>query len=152
MEEYERRGIVNRKNCKGVVNMKTLVVEDDFISRLVMQQLLSPYGECHVAIDGAESIKAFKLAKEEKKPYNLICLDIMMPGMNGHDALKIIRSLEKKEGILLGMGVKVIMTTALKNKENVFSAFNEFCDAYIVKPIDKNVLLDHLRTFGLIDK
>jgi two-component system, chemotaxis family, chemotaxis protein CheY len=130
--------------------MKTLIVEDDFTSRLLLQSILSPYGDCHVAADGIEAIEAFMLALAERSPYHLICLDIMMPKMDGQEVLRRIRHLEETEGIRDGSGVKIVMTTALKDKHNVFAAFNEQCDAYLVKPLDKTKLLDHLRDFGLI--
>jgi two-component system, chemotaxis family, chemotaxis protein CheY len=130
--------------------MKTLIVEDDFTSRLLLQKILSPYGESHIAVNGKEAIEAFMLAWAEGRLYDLICLDIMMPEMDGQEVLKRIRNMENLEGVLPGRGVKVIMTTALKDKENVFTAFNEQCDAYLIKPVDKARLLGQIREFGLI--
>ncbi|HOO45259.1 MAG TPA: response regulator [Deltaproteobacteria bacterium] len=130
--------------------MKTLIVEDDFTSRLLLQQILNPYGECHIAKDGKEAIEAYMLAWAERSRYDLICLDIMMPEMDGQEVLKRIRTMEDSEGVMPGNGVRVIMTTCLKDKKNVFTAFNEQCDAYLVKPIDKAKMLDHLHEFGLI--
>ena len=130
--------------------MKTLIVEDDFTSRLLLQQILNPYGECHIAVDGREAIEAFMLAWAEGSRYDLICLDIMMPEMDGQEVLKRIRNMEDSKGVLPGNGVKVIMTTCLRDKENVFTAFNEQCDAYLVKPIDKAKILGHLSEFALI--
>lgn len=75
--------------------MKTLIVEDDFTSRLLLQTFLNPYGESHVAVDGIEAIEAFMLACAEKYPYDLVCLDIMMPRMDGHEVLKRIRGMEE---------------------------------------------------------
>ena len=48
--------------------MKTLIVEDDFTSRLSMQAILSPYGECHIAVNGREAIQAFRLARAQGHP------------------------------------------------------------------------------------
>ena len=42
--------------------MKTLIVEDDFTGRLLLQTLLSPYGECHIAVNGREAVDAFRRA------------------------------------------------------------------------------------------
>lgn len=130
--------------------MKTLVVEDDFVSRLLLQEIISAWGECHVAVNGREAVQAFRLARQSGHPYDLICLDIMMPEMDGHAVLKEIRAEEEAEGILLGDGVKVIMTTALQDKANVFNAFRETCDAYLVKPIEKAKLVSQLRSLELI--
>ena len=130
--------------------MKILIVEDDFTSRLLLQQILTPYGECHIAKDGREAIEAFMLAWAEKSRYDLICLDIMMPEIDGQEVLKRIRAMEKTENVIPGSGAKIIMTTALKDKGNVFTAFNEQCDGYLVKPIDKTKLISYLTEFGLI--
>jgi two-component system, chemotaxis family, chemotaxis protein CheY len=64
--------------------MRCLIVEDDFVGRKLMQKYLSDYGECDVAVDGEEAVEAFRQAVENETPYDLICLDIMMPNMNGH--------------------------------------------------------------------
>ncbi len=130
--------------------MKSLIVEDDFTSRLLMQKFLTPYGESHVAVNGNEAIAAFKNAIYSNEPYHLICLDIMMPEMDGHTALKEIRAFEESKGIMVGDGVKVIMTTALSDMNNKLKAVKGFSDAYLVKPVDRSKLLDLLHSFGLI--
>ncbi|MBK7455781.1 MAG: response regulator [Anaerolineales bacterium] len=130
--------------------MKSLIVEDDFASRLLMQNFLLPHGESHVAINGKEAITAFSIAINSSEPYQLVCLDIMMPEMDGQTALKEIRTIEESRGIMLGDGVKIIMTTALSDIDNKIKAVNEFCDGYLVKPIDRSKLLELIRSFGLI--
>jgi two-component system, chemotaxis family, chemotaxis protein CheY len=129
--------------------MKCLIVEDDFVGRKLMQKYLSDYGECDVAVDGEEAVDAFRLAMENELPYDLICLDIMMPNMNGHEALNAIRRIENQHGINGLDGVKVIMTTALGDSENVMGSFREGCEAYIVKPVRKDVLLREIEKLGL---
>lgn len=130
--------------------MKILIVEDDFTCRLLLQKILSIYGECHIAVNGKEALDAFDLALREGKPYQLICLDVMMPEMDGMEALRKIRDMEEEKGINSSMGVKIIMTTALGDPKNVVGAFKSLCDAYLVKPVNKSKLLDYLRSFGLI--
>ena len=92
--------------------MKTLIVEDDFISRRILAQMLSPYGDCDIAIDGEEAFLAFQLALDADAPYDLVCMDIMMPHLDGQGALKLIRAFEKDRGIAEAQGVKVFMTSA----------------------------------------
>lgn len=130
--------------------MKTLIVEDDFTSRLFLQGLLSPYGDCHLSVNGREAILAFDSALEEKKPYDLVCLDIMIPEMDGQETLKRIREAESGAGIAPSDGVKIIMTTALDDSKNIMAAFREQCDLYLVKPIDRDKLIESLRTMKLI--
>jgi two-component system chemotaxis response regulator CheY len=130
--------------------MKCLIVEDDFAARKLLQVYLSDYAECFVAVNGHEVVEAVREALDEGQPYDLICLDIMMPEMDGHKALEAIRQLEKEHGIGGLDGVKVIMTTALDDSRNIMGAFRTGCEAYIVKPIRKEKLIDEMTKLGLL--
>ena len=130
--------------------MRTLIVEDDFTSRLLLQSFLSHYGECHIAVNGREAVEAFRAAQKSGQTYDLICLDIMMPEMDGHEAIKQIRALEEASGTLSSNGAKIIMTTALDDVHNVVRSFKSLCDAYLFKPIDTAKLLGHIRGMQLI--
>lgn len=129
--------------------MKILIVEDDFMSRKLMLAYLSSLGECDVAANGREALEAYTGALDWAKPYNLICLDIMMPGMNGQEVLKHIRDIEEERGILPPEAAKVIMTTALKDSGNIMNAFKSQCEAYLVKPIDREKLMQQIKFLGL---
>ena len=130
--------------------MKILVVEDDSAGRLLMQRLLEPYGEVHVAVNGRDAVATFHLAMTQGEPYHLVCLDIMMPEADGHEVLKEIRNMEESCNVAdRQSSAKVIMTTALADPANVIKASQERCDAYIAKPITKMALLDKMRSLGL---
>ncbi len=131
-------------------HLRMLLVEDDFTSRLLLQSFLAHYGVCHVAVNGKEAIAAFRAALESGNPYDLICMDIMMPEMDGQTAVKEIRAIEETAGTLSTNGVKIIMATALDDVKNVTQSFQSLCDAYLVKPIDTGKLLAHLRDLHLI--
>ncbi len=131
--------------------MRILIAEDDLVSRRLLEAMLSPYGECHTAVDGKEAVESFKMAYEEKKPYDLVCLDIMMPNIDGQEALKRIRAMEKENGVKGSDEVKVIMTSALDDPKTVVEAYYRGgATAYIVKPVDKHKLLNEIRSLGLI--
>jgi two-component system chemotaxis response regulator CheY len=130
--------------------MRALVVEDDFTSRLLLQTYLARFGECHVAINGREAVEAFRIAKDSDTPYDLICMDIMMPEQDGQSALREIRAIEEAGGTLSTTGVKIIMVTALDNVKEVVKSFNALCDAYVFKPVDTAQLLKHLKALALI--
>lgn len=132
--------------------MKTLIIDDDFTSRKLLSKILSKYGETDVAVDGKEAVKAFKISLDENNPYDLLCLDIMMPEMNGQETLKEIRRLENEKGIYGLDGVKIIMVTALSDSQNICTAFREQCEAYIIKPIEKDKLLKKLYDFKLVSE
>lgn len=132
--------------------MRVLVVEDDFTSRKILQKILAPYGEVHIAVNGLEAVEAFTQSLDDEHHYDLICMDIMMPEMDGQTALKRIRALEKDRGILPSNEAKVIMTTALDDPKNVVEAYYKGgATSYVPKPIDKHMLLHLLKNLGLIE-
>lgn len=131
--------------------MKTLIVEDDFTSRFFLQKMMVKYGYCDVAVNGKEALDAFILAYEEGSPYDLILLDIMMPEMNGKEALKRIRSYERSINVSYKKEVKIIMLTALDSPQDVIESFYEGgCSAYIVKPVEKVKLVEVLKEYKLL--
>jgi two-component system chemotaxis response regulator CheY len=130
--------------------MRILVVEDDYISRRLLCRYLEPFGECEEAVNGNEAVDAIRRALASDEYFDLICLDIMMPGMDGHQALLIIRQLEAENGMPLGRGAKVIMTSAMEDNQCIMQALNASADGYVVKPIEKRSFIETLKETGLI--
>ena len=130
--------------------MRVLIAEDDMASRKFLYKFLSAYGDCDVTVDGMEAIDAFLLAWDEGSPYDLICLDIMMPKVDGLKALKTIRDLEQHKGIEEAQRVKIIMTTALNDPQTVGNSFQDGCQGYAAKPIDTVKFLEVVKKLGLI--
>ena len=131
--------------------MKTLIVEDDFTSRLLLQEILKAWGAAHVAVNGREALDAVRIGLETGVPYDLVCMDIMMPELNGHKAVGGIRELEREKGVVPEKAAKIVMTSALGDMKNVMTAYGNLCDAYLVKPIRKDALLAELVKLKLID-
>ena len=130
--------------------MKILLAEDDFVTRKFVMNFLSKYGECDVTVDGMEAVDAFMMALEDDDPYDLVVLDIMMPVMDGYQALKGIRNIEKERNITGDAAAKVIMATALNEEKNVKMAFDLGCTIYSGKPIDQARFEQGLKKLGLI--
>lgn len=129
--------------------LKILIAEDDMISRKLLWNVLEDYGECDLVVNGIEAIDAFMLATKEKKPYDLICLDIMMPKVDGIKVLKTIRELEMQNAD--NKNSKIIMVTALSETEVVDDSFEKGADAYATKPLDIDKLIEVLRNLELVD-
>jgi two-component system chemotaxis response regulator CheY len=127
--------------------MKVLVLEDDFGCRLVLQRALSGFGEVHVAVTGSEALSAYNVAQAEGVPYDLICLDIMVPEVSGLSVLQQIRSYESEHG---AVPAKILMTTAVGSKDDVVAAIRGGCDGYLVKPIEKAKLMAQLKKWHLL--
>lgn len=130
--------------------MRVLIVEDDLVSRKFLSKFLALYGEIDVVVDGLEALDAYLLSVKDDQPYDLICLDIMMPKVDGVKVLKAIRDYETSKGFLLEKRVKVIMTTALQETQLVQQAFEYGCEAYAAKPIDTERFLEVLQKLGII--
>lgn len=130
--------------------MKILLAEDDYATRKFMSGFLSKYGECDVTVDGMEAVDAFLMALEDEDPYDLVCLDVMMPVMDGYQARLGIRNLEKQKNIPKDQEVKVIMTTALNDEQNVKMAFELGCTIYSGKPIDQARFEQAMKKLNLI--
>lgn len=129
--------------------MKILVTEDDFCSRELLKEIMSSYGTVYLANNGREGVDAFMHNLTSTEPFDLICLDIMMPVMDGQEALKEIRRIEREKGIAGTDAVKIIMTTALSDSINIMQALmNGGCDAYINKPISADEIKNILPKLG----
>ena len=131
--------------------LKILIVEDDFMVRQVIRDILDEYGVVDIAVNGEEAVQAFRVAWRKHAPYDLICMDIMMPTMDGNEALVKIRDVEKTLGITVSEEVKVIMISALDDAKTVVKAYSKGgATSYIVKPIEKERLIMEMRAIGLI--
>ena len=129
--------------------MRILIAEDDFASRKFMQKYLTNFGDCDITIDGEEAVEAFKMALEDDEPYDLICLDIMMPAMDGYQVLKVVREIENENNRTGDQAVKIIMTTALNAERNIKAAFDMGCTVYCAKPIDLDKFEEVLKKIGI---
>jgi two-component system chemotaxis response regulator CheY len=131
-------------------NLRALIAEDDYTSRLLLESFLSKYAECRVAANGREAVEAVRAALDRGQGYDLICMDIMMPEMDGRDAVRLIRAMEEARGIFSARSAKIIMTTAVDDVKDVVRCFMELCDSYLLKPIDLNELLSQMKSYQLV--
>ncbi|MBF0097619.1 MAG: response regulator [Magnetococcales bacterium] len=134
--------------------MKTLIADDEFANRELLKHFLRPYGDCFLAEDGATAVALFKSHLASGKPFDLVMMDIMMPNMDGQEAVREMRRLEKE---LYGPSADssrfslIIMQTSLDDpKHLVESYFKGKCNGYLTKPITQEVLLDKLQKHNLI--
>ena len=119
--------------------MRTLIVEDDFTSRILLQSLLSQYGECHIAVNGREAVAAFRTAQESGKAYDLICMDIMMPEMDGYETMQVIRQNPSFRRL------PIIALTAKAMKGDREKCLEAGASEYLAKPVNTEQLLSSLR-------
>lgn len=131
--------------------MRILIVEDDMASRKLLERFLSRFGTCEIAVNGLEALEAFLTAHKEKNSFSLICLDIMMPKLDGLRVLRAIRDYEEQKQLDTSARAKVIMTTALNDQKTVMESYEIGCEGYAWKPLDLDKLKEVLVNLKLID-
>ncbi len=131
--------------------MRILIVDDDFTAGKLLTRHLEAVGDCEIVPSGVAAVDLFKRSFCENYPIDLICLDIMMPRMNGHETLQQIRKIENDEQVEFGDGVKVLMVSALSDDDTVLQSFMELCDGYVTKPVDRDGLYEKLQEIELLN-
>ncbi len=131
--------------------LRILVVEDDFSARQLLVNFLAQFGTCHVAKDGLEAIHAFIQGHETDQTYDLICMDIKMPVMDGLIAARTMREIERGKG-LEGTEAEaiIVITSSVEDPVAVIKACYE-CGAnyYFLKPLDIAQVRRQLFKMGL---
>jgi two-component system chemotaxis response regulator CheY len=128
--------------------VRTLIVDDSPVIRILLQRILAAYGECEQAKDGQEAIDSYSRALSEGPPFDLVCLDLGLPEVSGPDVLVKIRALEAQNASAAKSRVLVI--TASSELKSVDAVQRQGADGYLVKPINKDKLLAYLKSFGLL--
>lgn len=131
--------------------MRILIAEDETTSQELLRRILDPVGVTQVTADGAEAIAAVASALDEKRPFDILFLDVMMPCVDGVEVVREIRELEERHGISGLSGVKIVMTTSLNDSKTVLNAFRSGCEAYLIKPITADSVMQKLREFSLLN-
>lgn len=129
--------------------MNILIVEDDIISQNIILDCLSEY-KCSLASNGIEAVEMFRLALDQNNPYYLICMDIILPDLDGYESMKKIRAIEKEYNVPKEKSVKVIITTIVNDSKNLKKGFDLNCDAYAGKPINKKQLINTIKSLSML--
>lgn len=128
--------------------MKILVAEDDMASGKFMMKLLAKYGEVVLARDGIAAVDEFVNAVNTNERFDLICMDVMMPKIDGYKALASIRDAERKLGFARDKRVKVVMVSALDEGFDANYASDDY-EEYMCKPIDIIKFDEMIKELGL---
>ncbi|WP_031479880.1 response regulator [Maridesulfovibrio frigidus] len=136
--------------------MRILVVEDNDACMVFLHETLTNIGGVsRVAIDsastGEDGLQMYKTAESSDTPYELIFMDIMLPGIDGLQTLEEIRAYESNLQLTESQKVKVIMTTALDDSTKASRAFFQGgAISYMTKPITPGKILEEMKKFGFM--
>jgi CheY-like chemotaxis protein len=114
---------------------KILIVDDSKVAAMTQQLILRSLKQC-VVITAEDGIKGVEKAVAEQP--DLILMDVVMPRMNGFEAVRLIRGHEATENI------PIIMVTTRSESAHVDEGFASGCDDYVYKPIDAAQLLEKI--------
>ena len=131
--------------------LRALIIDDDPINTRFLSEVLAPHAACDIAENGRRGLAAFDAALTAGTPYDIIFLDVMMPGMDGHQALEGMRHLEERQGVPPSQSAKVIMVSALDDSRTLYRAFFQgHALSFLAKPFSGETVLAELRKFDLI--
>lgn len=107
---------------------KVVIIEDDKVTQMLIERIMQREFNCDTIIfkNGLEGLEYAKTHES-----NLILLDIMLPGMNGYEILKELRSGD------LHKDTKIIMMSAKSSSDDIERSFELEADEYITKPFQK---------------
>ena len=110
---------------------KILLIDDEVELCQLLKVRIESLGDYRVfiATSGLEGLAAAREVKPE-----LILLDILMPELDGYEVLK---RLKEDQGVA---GIPVIMLTALSDIKSKIKAMESFCESYLVKPVEPEIL------------
>ncbi|MEF3696112.1 response regulator [Desulfolutivibrio sp.] len=131
--------------------MRALIVDDDFYSRSFLEYIMHPYAFCDVAVNGEEAVMTFQKALEEKRPFSIVFMDLLMPVIDGPKALREIREIERDFGVDKASQARVIITSVLEDAEDTHNAmYLGEATSFLQKPVDEKSVLSELRRLGLV--
>lgn len=130
--------------------MRSLVVDDEIVSRKKMEKIMTAFGICVAVENGPDALKAFEESIGKGEVFDLVTLDVSMPGMDGTEVLFEIRMIEQQKNIPKENRVKVIMVTGQSDKDLVITCMQAGCDGYVVKPFDSAIMAEKIKQIGII--
>lgn len=131
--------------------MRILIAEDEPVSAILLQDIMSQWGTVDVAEDGVMALDMYNKAFIDRKMYDVICLDIMMPKLSGQQVLEKIRDFEISHGVGGKDMLPIIMTTALSDEKTVMAAFLKgSCEGYVVKPMTSLKMKNEMQRLQLL--
>jgi PAS domain S-box-containing protein len=124
-----------------IKGMRVLVADDNRTNRKILVKMMESFGcRADSVPGGSEAVTALKESAQNKDPYKLVLLDMMMPGMDGEHTTIIIKNTPQISK------AAIIILTSLGNRGDVSHLRSLGCDGYLTKPVKQSLLLDTINT------
>lgn len=131
--------------------MRMLFVDDDSFARAAFVKFFEQYGRYEEAENGKGAATAFRNAHAAGDPFDLVFMDINMPVMDGHEALRLMRRIEDEMGIPGKKRFTAVMASALDDQQNLGESFLEDgAEMYVTKPVNFPALVLALEKSGIL--
>jgi len=135
--------------------MRILIVDDDYVTRAKLKAILAERGDCDAAPNGEVALSMVDEALNDSVPYDLITMDVDMPGMTGEEVVREIRDREwnwAKRMSRPAQEAKILMVTVRNDSRTVIASFRQGCEGYLAKPITPEKLNHALAKLGFEPK
>ena len=132
-------------------DISVLIVEDHPLNAAQMMHFVNDFtGDITVSTSAERGLVIFEQALKERKPYQLLIADIMLPGMSGKELIRVIRELEEKSRHKFR--IRIIAISADPPVKHVLEACRVGAGCYLEKPINKKKISNALRNTGLFNQ
>jgi two-component system chemotaxis response regulator CheY len=131
---------------------RCLIVDDDELSCAMLSSVISKFARCDTAHNGKHALDLFQFSITGGRPYDLVCVDLAMPVMNGHALVRKIRHLEKLSGYDDHPTTIIVVSASSSPWDMAETILDGICDDYVVKPLRRDKLLDVLRKSGIVEE
>lgn len=120
--------------------MRSLVIDDEPIARLQLRLLLESRGPVDEAPDAIAGLQRIRDAIADNDPFDLVCIDLSMPGPSGIDAIKMVKDVDQK--LRRGKHTNVVVVTASDDQKDMRAALQQHVDGYLLKPVTPGQIVE----------
>lgn len=129
---------------------RALIAEEDFQTRWRMKRLMEPHLCCDIAVNSSEVLFAFEISQEDGTPYDLMLMDLALPGRRFLETVKEIRRSEDLRKIAGGDRIKFVAISSIDTPRQKLLEIQSHCEGHIVKPLRKGDFLGQLHSMGFL--